>query len=98
MSDWKPVGKDDEGRSLCKHGSPPGCIRCDPKESRGHIAFVDGGEYGLFEYFAAENGDIYKAKVGIDAFDIYGYRQGRWEGPDRPLTRQVLGLPPKVTA
>jgi hypothetical protein len=49
------------------------------KKSKGHIAFV-----GDFEYYV-QRGEVYKALLQ-NAFDLDGYRHGRWEAPDREST------------
>ena len=65
------------------------------RKSVGHLAYTLGADGIYREVYkdARAGGDIYIAPVS-NAFDLEGYRHGRWEGPDRPLTRRVLDLPP----
>jgi len=56
------------------------------KKSKGHIAFA-----GNFEFYLRD-GEVYRAPLH-NAFDLDGYRHGRWEGPDRSSTYTGLIKP-----
>jgi hypothetical protein len=42
------------------------------RKSKAHIAFTEAGE------FYVRDGEVFRAQAG-NAFDVYGYRFGRWE-------------------
>lgn len=52
------------------------------KKSQGHVAFV-----GDFEFYL-QGGELFRAKIA-NAFDLDGYRHGRWEAPER-MTKDIV--------
>lgn len=83
--DWKAQGKLHRIQELLEErGMKPRMYSLEglgstgkgkPKKSKGHIAFTTDGEWEFYE----QKGEVFRAKTA-NAFDVDGYRHGRWEG------------------
>lgn len=52
------------------------------EKSRGHLCFVQSSyDSAWYEFYQADNGDIYKAPISCVIDVVTGYRIGRFECP-----------------